>query len=368
MSFLRIALMAAVLSALVPSLASAQWFAYPTLQDESAVSSVEERMPPAADHPKPKPKRPKPKAAAPAGSTLAISGAPAAQTRCSEGGDVLGTSRTIEIGAANALQVGFKTYPQTLKLEDHEIILTFDDGPLPETTNKVLDALKAECVQATFFLIGQNAAANPQVVRREIREGHTLAHHTWSHPSITMRGLSDEAARADITKGIAADERAAYGKDAAPDKPHVPFFRFPGFADTKPLLSWLGAQNIAVFGADLWASDWLEMTPEAELALIMSRLEEAKRGIVLFHDTRPSTAAMMPAFLRELKARNYRVVHIVPGTQTPELEQAPATWTSETEATVNRVLSKLLARPTLAKTGHKAPEPKAPPPAGSSAE
>jgi hypothetical protein len=86
------------------------------------------------------------------------------------------------------------------------------------------------------------------------------------------------------------------------------------------------------------------MTPDAELKLIMSRLEEVKRGIILFHDSRPSTAAMMPDFLRELKARNYRVVHIVPGPEAPELESAPPNWTSETEATVGRVLSKLLAR------------------------
>jgi peptidoglycan-N-acetylglucosamine deacetylase len=357
---------AAAASVLLPSLASAQPAPYPSLEDDGALSSAEEQMPPVADHAKPKPKRPKPRAAAPAGQPSPQ--AAAAQAPCSERNDVLGTSRTIKISAASGLQVGLKTYRQTLKLEDHEVVLTFDDGPLPETTNKVLDALQAECVQATFFLIGQNAAANPQVVRREIREGHTVAHHTWSHPSITMRGLSDEAARADIMKGIAADERAAYGKDAVPDKPHVPFFRFPGFADTTQLLSWLGAQNIAVFGADLWASDWLDMTPEAELTLIMSRLDEAKRGIVLFHDTRPSTAAMMPAFLRELKARNYRVVHIVPGTESPELEQAPANWTSETEATVNRVLSKLLARPTLAKTGQKKPAVTAEPSADPSAE
>jgi peptidoglycan/xylan/chitin deacetylase (PgdA/CDA1 family) len=262
---------------------------------------------------------------------------------CTTREDVLGTSRTIGLGARSGLEVGLKTYPQTLKLEDHEVILTFDDGPLPETTGKVLDALKAQCVKATFFLIGQNAAANPQVVRRQIRAGHTVAHHTWSHPSITMRGLSDEAARADITKGVAADERAAYGAAATPDKPHVPFFRFPGFADTKPLLSWLASQNMAVFGTDLWASDWLEMTPEAELELVMSRLNAAGRGIILFHDSRPSTAAMMPAFLRELKAHNYRVVHVVPGPDAPELEHAPPNWTSETEATVGRVMSKLLS-------------------------
>jgi peptidoglycan-N-acetylglucosamine deacetylase len=341
------------LSLLFASLACAQGLPYQGQQGESAGSSVQEQMPPAPEHPKSNEVRrakAKPKAAAPMRApqpTLSAADAADATALCTGREDVLGTSRTITIGAPNGLEIGWKTYRQTLKLQDHEVILTFDDGPLPETTGKVLDALKAQCVKATFFLIGQHAAANPQLVKRQIREGHTVAHHTWSHPSITMRGLSDEAARLDINKGIAADERAAYGEAATPDKPHVPFFRFPGFADTKPLLSWLAAQKIAVFGADLWASDWLEMTPEAELKLIMSRLDEAKRGIVLFHDSRASTAAMMPDFLRELKARNYRIVHIEPGEKAPELEAAKPGWTSETEATVGRVLSKLLARPKI---------------------
>jgi peptidoglycan/xylan/chitin deacetylase (PgdA/CDA1 family) len=339
-------------SLLLPSLAYAQPPIYQGQQGERAGSSVQEQMPPAPDHPKSTSVRrakPKPKAAATLRAPL-----PAAAP-CTGREDVLGTSRTIGIGAPNGLEVGLKTYPKTLKLEDHEVVLTFDDGPLPETTGKVLDALKAQCVKATFFLIGQHAAANPQLVKRQIREGHSVGHHTWSHPSITMRGLSDEAARADILKGIAADERAGYPDPASPGTPHVPFFRFPGFADTKPLLSWLASQKMAVFGADLWASDWLDMTPEAELKLIMSRLDDAKRGIILFHDSRPSTAAMMPDFLRELKARNYRVVHIAPGETAPELEEAKPGWTSETEATVGRVMSKLLSRSKVEPARQKSP-------------
>jgi peptidoglycan/xylan/chitin deacetylase (PgdA/CDA1 family) len=344
---------ALVTGLLLPNLASAQPPIYQGQQGERAGSSVQEQMPPARDHPNSSSVRRTKRARQP---VQIPTGAANAQQPCAGRKDVLGTSRTIGIGAPNGLEVGLKTYPKTLKLEDHEVVLTFDDGPLPETTGKVLDALKAQCVKATFFLIGQHAAANPQLVKRQIREGHSVGHHTWSHPSITMRGLSDEAARADILKGIAADERAGYPDPASPGTPHVPFFRFPGFADTKPLLSWLASQKIAVFGADLWASDWLDMTPDAELKLIMSRLDEAKRGIVLFHDSRPSTAAMMPEFLRELKARNYRVVHIEPGETAPELEDAKPGWTSETEATVGRVMSKLLARAKLESAGRKNPD------------
>ena len=67
-----------------------------------------------------------------------------------------------------------------------------------------------------------------------------------------------------------------------------------------------------VFGADVWASDWDPMSPEQELRLILARIEQVGRGIVLFHDSKAQTAKMLPAFLRELKRRGYRIVHVVP--------------------------------------------------------
>jgi peptidoglycan-N-acetylglucosamine deacetylase len=252
--------------------------------------------------------------------------------------EALGTSRTMEVGTAGGVQVGLKTYPQTLALADHEIVLTYDDGPAAETTPEILNALAKECVKTTFFLVGRNAEAFPSLVKREIKEGHTVAHHTFSHPEATLRRLSDSAAQDEILRGIKADDKAAYGAAAA--SPKVPFFRFPGFADTPALVDWLSSQNIAVFGADLWASDWAKMTPEAELALVLKRLDQEGRGILLFHDTKQQTAAMLPDFLRELKTRGYKIVHIVPGTERPPLRQAPEGWVSETEKIIAEVFAK----------------------------
>jgi len=67
-----------------------------------------------------------------------------------------------------------------------------------------------------------------------------------------------------------------------------------------------------VFGADLWASDWNRMTPKQELKLITDRLKAVRKGIILFHDPRVQTAAMLPAFLRYLRDNDYHVVHVVP--------------------------------------------------------
>jgi peptidoglycan-N-acetylglucosamine deacetylase len=272
------------------------------------------------------------------------------------GPDKLGTARVAEVGTEGGLEVGLKTYPQTIPLADHEVILTFDDGPAAKTTPEILNALADQCVRATFFDIGRDAEELPEIARREVLDGHTVAHHTYSHPQPTLRSMSDAAARADLLKGMIAVEKAAYGQDFSAGEPkdlkdlklHAPFFRFPGFADTEDLRQWLSANNVGIFGVDLWASDWIKMTPEQELHLVMSRLDGLGRGMLLLHDSHQWTADMVPMLLRELKAKGYRVVHMVAGPGTGPTAPAPKGWSSETE----RVIGAL--KPRLEKSAAKA--------------
>jgi peptidoglycan/xylan/chitin deacetylase (PgdA/CDA1 family) len=233
--------------------------------------------------------------------------ATAAAAPCPRTG-TLGTSRTLAVDVATTPQVGLKSFPQTLPLADHEVVLTFDDGPWPGTTPRVLAALAQECVHATFFLIGRSASAHPELVRRIAAEGHTLGTHTWSHPSLARIG--GDRATEEINHGISAVEMALHGK--ATTTPNTPFFRFPGFESTPATLDLLRSRGIVVFGADLWASDWNKMTPQQELKLITERLDSAGKGIILFHDSKAQTAAMVPAFLRYLRDNGYRIVHVVP--------------------------------------------------------
>ncbi|MDU6673630.1 MAG: polysaccharide deacetylase family protein, partial [Bradyrhizobium sp.] len=107
-----------------------------------------------------------------------------------------------------------------------------------------------------------------------------------------------------------ADEKALNGIETT--TPSTPFFRFPYFESTPAALDLLASRGIAVFGADLWASDWNPMSPQQTLKLLTSRLNQARKGIILLHDPQPRTAAMLPAFLRYLKEHGYRVVHVVP--------------------------------------------------------
>src|SRR5579862_3268797 len=118
--------------------------------------------------------------------------------------EALGTSRVMPVGTEGGLQIGLKSYPRTLPLQDHEVVLTFDDGPAAETTAKILDALAQQCVRATFFDIGREVERRPELAQREVAEGHTVAYHTYSHPQPTMRGMSAAEARADVWRGMAA--------------------------------------------------------------------------------------------------------------------------------------------------------------------
>jgi peptidoglycan/xylan/chitin deacetylase (PgdA/CDA1 family) len=233
----------------------------------------------------------------------------AAQTAqtCPDNPDALSTSRVITVDAATTPRVGRKHFPTTLPLADKEVVLTFDDGPRPGTTSAVLNALRRECVRATFFLVGRNAAAHPELARRELAEGHTVAHHSFRHPLLDR--MNPGAAEGEIDRGFAAVDVALYGHATRP--PRTPFFRFPGFASTPNLLNRLAARNIVVFGADLWASDWREMSPRQELRQVLGRLEASRGGIILFHDTKRQTAVMLPAFLRSLKMGGYRIVHVI---------------------------------------------------------
>ena len=220
--------------------------------------------------------------------------------------DALGTSRVLDVDAATTPRVGLKSFPQTLPLGDHEVVLTFDDGPWPATTPKVLKALANECVLATFFLIGKPATEHPDLVRKIAAAGHSIGTHSWTHPDLAQ--LKPKDAVDQINHGISAVQTILQG---SPTK-LSPFFRFPGFSSTPATLDLLQSRGIVVFGADLWASDWNPMTPEEELKLLTGRLEAAGRGIILLHDPKAHTAAMLPAFLRYLKEHNYRVVHVVP--------------------------------------------------------
>jgi peptidoglycan-N-acetylglucosamine deacetylase len=213
------------------------------------------------------------------------------------------TSRSISVPSAGGSRYGTKHYPGTLALNEGEIVLTFDDGPLPSTTNRILDALAQHNAKAIFFMIGRNAKANPEIVRRVAQAGHGIANHTMNHPW-TMRQRS-------LANGIQEIQEGEDAIQQALGSPILPFFRFPGFADTPDLLAELGRRNRSIWGADFWGGDWNAQEPGAQQALVMHRMRAAKKGILLLHDIKDQTARMMPGMLAQMRMEGFRLVQAV---------------------------------------------------------
>jgi peptidoglycan/xylan/chitin deacetylase (PgdA/CDA1 family) len=235
---------------------------------------------------------------------------PAAKAGCSD--DALGVSRTMEIDASPGIRLGSMQYGRRLPLRRKEVVLTFDDGPLAGATPRVLEALAAECVKATFFMVGRMALSYPGLVREVAAAGHTIGTHSYSHPKY-MKNLALASAARNIERGFEA-VAAALGDSAEP----APFFRFPGLSRSSALDAYLLDRGLAVFSADIVGDDWRGISPSQILKRVLSRLERQGSGIILLHDIKQETADMLPRLLDELKARGYKIVHLVPkrgGTQ-----------------------------------------------------
>ncbi len=242
---------------------------------------------------------------------IAASGQNQVQTAsqaCPGNPDALGTSRVLPIDFGAYQQLGRMQYPDSLPLKDKEVVITFDDGPLPPSTDKVLDVLAAQCVKATFFMVGEMAHSFPATVRRVYEEGHTIGTHSDHHP-IGFGKLPLDRMRAEIDGGI-ADVAAAFGGDP---RYLAPFFRIPGLERSDLLESELAERGLIIFSADVVADDWhRDITPAKIIALAMSRLEKRGKGILLLHDIHPKTAAALPGLLQQLKEQGFHVVQVVP--------------------------------------------------------
>jgi peptidoglycan-N-acetylglucosamine deacetylase len=235
--------------------------------------------------------------------------------------DALGTSRTLVVDPREHPRIGTMQYAETLPLADHEVVLTFDDGPLPRNSNQVLDILASQCVKATFFTIGRMAQAYPEGVRKLRDAGHSIGTHTQDHP-LGMKRMPVERARQEIDEGIAS-VKAALGDDAA----LAPFFRIPGLSRADGVEDYLASQGIQIWSADFLADDWRHISSSRVYDFAMKRLEDKGRGILLLHDIQARTVAALPRILHELKARGYRIVHVVPATpERPATPTEPQQW------------------------------------------
>lgn len=208
------------------------------------------------------------------------------------------TGRTIELSAGQNVGGGTPGY-EALDLEPREVVLTFDDGPNADTTPAILDMLRAACVPATFFVLGGQAEENPDLLKRELAEGHAVGGHTVSHADLSEETFAD--ATRDIVDGFAAVEAA--GAEAN-------LFRFPKLQTTPELLAWVNANGMAAVGADIDPMDWEGDAPERTLARLTRELKEEGGGIILLHDSQPNTVKLLPGLLDFLSREGFSVVRL----------------------------------------------------------
>lgn len=214
--------------------------------------------------------------------------------------DALGTSRVLTLKREYATYGTVQHGP--LPLQKGEVVLTFDDGPTPETIDNVLQALAAQCVQATFFMTGANLAKYPELGRRVARAGHTPALHSFAHPSLKSMPVAEQLA--DLEQGMQSFANVFGHAPAA--------YRFPFLEETAPILEALKERKVTVASVDLGIDDYHpnDMRSTVLAGRLVERLRQAGGGMVLMHDANGATAEALPALLKAIRDNGYKVVHL----------------------------------------------------------
>jgi peptidoglycan/xylan/chitin deacetylase (PgdA/CDA1 family) len=230
--------------------------------------------------------------------------------------DALGVSRIVEIDTAGGPGFGFEHFKAYDFLREHEVVLTFDDGPWPGNTPAVLKALADQCTKALFFPIGKHAMWHPEILKQVAAAGHTIGSHTWSHADLSK--LTIDQAKEEFEKGASA-VRAALGE------PEASFFRFPALRAPLEMVTYLGTRNIGIFSTDTDSFDFKIRKPEQVVVSVMTGLKKHGKGIVLLHDFQHPTSLALPELLAQLKAGGYKIVQVKakdPVKTLPEYDEA----------------------------------------------
>ncbi|MGF0536565.1 polysaccharide deacetylase family protein [Agrobacterium sp. ES01] len=185
-----------------------------------------------------------------------------------------------------------------IKLAPKEVILTFDDGPVPGKTERILDTLDLFRVKATFLMVGEMAKNHPDIARKVVARGHSVGSHTWRHANLS--GMNFDRAMTEIMRGETA-VRVSTGAD-------IGFFRFPYLADTGPLRAALARRGTVVLDVGIDSKDYFKSTPSEIVERTMTTLAARQSGIILLHDIHARTELMLPQLLSRLQAGGYKVV------------------------------------------------------------
>ncbi len=199
-----------------------------------------------------------------------------------------------------------------LRKEQNEIAITVDDGPNPVTTPQILKIFRDYEVKATFFLVGENVKKYPELVKSILREGHSVANHSWSHQKMTSISLVEAAREIDSTSKALQEIVEEMQRNGETENAIVqPFFRFPfgdGASDSN-LIQLLRDRGLANFYWRMSAHDSRTSDPAVALKTSIEMIDKYQGGIFLMHETHPAGLAMLPQFLDELRRRRYKTFY-----------------------------------------------------------
>lgn len=196
-----------------------------------------------------------------------------------------------------------------LPLAQGEYVVSIDDGPHPATTPALIEILDRYCVKASFFLVGRNAEARPELLDLIASHGHNIGSHSFRHPDLGK--LDMDGILAELHRGAEAVDTAL--RKSRPSAGTGRLLRLPGSASFPPipppqLLKALNDQGFVIAGYDLSPQDWRNAPPQESFAILFRNIKD--RGIIVFHDGQPNTIGLLPLVLDELTRRHAKIVEL----------------------------------------------------------
>ncbi len=187
----------------------------------------------------------------------------------------------------------------SIKTDQKVVAMTFDDGPHPSNTPRLLKILRDRNIKATFYLVGKNAKAYPSIVRQIISEGHEIGNHTWTHGSLTS--MSDEQIRRELKMSSDAVFEATG---------HRPQTIRPPYGAINQRVKELMFREFG-YPTIMWSVDPQDWRKPG-VSVVTSRIVNAAHpgAILLAHDIHAPTIDAMPATFDQLLAKGYRFVTV----------------------------------------------------------
>ena len=212
----------------------------------------------------------------------------------------------------------YEAYPLSYNIDqigaaDKKIALTFDDGPDPRWTPKILDVLKQKNIPATFFVIGTDVSQWPQIVKREYAEGHEIGNHTYTHPAF------DDIKKNEIHWELNLTQRlleSTIGAKSILFRPPYGIDHQPEYAEEVAQLPIAQDMGYLIIGQKIDAHDWRQVDNKqiSPQEITDNVMRQAGNGnIVLFHDgggERANTVIALPGIIDSLRAKGYQLVSV----------------------------------------------------------